>query len=337
MIRGPSSAASTIAATSPAPTTNLRMRSGALKRACVRGECRRLNIGDRGFRQCRDAHRPALPDAWIEKRVERIGQDVRQHEHEGDQQHRSLDHRIVPRQHRIQRQLPQPGQRKDVVDHDCPAQRIAELHAHHRDDGDRRVLQHMTDDNRLFTQPFRRAVCTYGCCKRIRHRRICGAGKAPRRSSMRQRERPAAACAAGCRRPIPAAEHIPTKASQRSLAEKSRISITPSQKSGIEMPKMLKPSRHTPRRPAAWPPASPAEYRWRPRTATPEWPVPASPASGSCSMCVIDFAGAEIVAQIATQDIARQPVDVLLHHRFIEIELLAQRARCSRRLPASRE
>src|SRR6185503_15803296 len=77
--------------------------------------------------------RSAVADAGVDEPIEQVDHQVADDEADGDQQHDALNERIVAREHRVDHEATDAGQREDVLGDDGAADQRAELQAEHGD------------------------------------------------------------------------------------------------------------------------------------------------------------------------------------------------------------
>src|SRR5262249_26825033 len=130
----PSAASSTRSDTSTTPTTTSR-------RAKKRRTAFRKNERGRSARRagCRSTPGSALsmakPNAWIERAVQEIDDDVGQHDARAGEEHQRLQHEILAPRDGVHHQPAETRDGEDRLGDHGPAEDVAELEAH---DGEHR-------------------------------------------------------------------------------------------------------------------------------------------------------------------------------------------------------
>src|SRR5512137_687333 len=83
------------------------------------------------------------PDARVEDAIGKIHQEVEDHEDRRREEDARLHHRVVPIEDGLDRQPTDPRPGEDRLRHYGPAQHVAQLQPHDRDDGNGRVPHRM--------------------------------------------------------------------------------------------------------------------------------------------------------------------------------------------------
>src|SRR5262245_59550568 len=89
---------------------------------------------------------PVEPDSRIEGRVGHVSGQIHQHDEYSEYEGHTLDDREVPLEDRIDHELPDAGDREDVLDDDRAANQEANVDAKHRDSGNDRVAEHVPQE-----------------------------------------------------------------------------------------------------------------------------------------------------------------------------------------------
>src|SRR5207302_2299248 len=126
--------ATTMAASSTAAPNGARRARAARRKASQR---RSLTAGAGS----------AKTDARVDVSIEEIDEQVAHDEAERDQEDHALHQRVVAREHGVDDEAADPGEREDVFGDHSAADQRAELQAEHGDHGDQRVLQHVAADD----------------------------------------------------------------------------------------------------------------------------------------------------------------------------------------------
>src|SRR3990172_1385499 len=96
-----------------------------------------------------------IADPWIEIGVDQIDEQVDHDEDDRDEKYPGLDDRVVPLIDPVEDQPADAGHAEDLLDHDRPAQQVADLDPLNRDDRDRRVLKRVANQHDPFPQALR--------------------------------------------------------------------------------------------------------------------------------------------------------------------------------------
>src|SRR5690348_5556362 len=90
---------------------------------------------------------PRVPDARIDESVEHVDEDVDGHDGGAEQQHATLQHRIVPATDRLVEPLADAGPGEDRLRQDRAREERAHEKSDHRDHGNERVPKRVHADH----------------------------------------------------------------------------------------------------------------------------------------------------------------------------------------------
>jgi len=110
-----------------------------------------LRNRQQGYRQRRSQ---CGPHAWIQEEIQDVGDKIHEDEADGSAHDDTLDHRVVPRENRVDDEFSEAGYCENLLGKDCTREQFAKQKGAQGHDGKQRVTEGMFQDNDAFPQSF---------------------------------------------------------------------------------------------------------------------------------------------------------------------------------------